>query len=218
MTTDQLYSAAQSGDLSAAIKVCAPGVSDGSWIALVLETVKRLESDWVEDRSSIGEIVNAFWVLRRVIDDLGAPRSQALSSRMTLGLGLVCAAPAELHTFGAQLLTDRLIREGWRAELLLSQSERHLCDFVSRQYVNFVGISVGSDQAMAGLLELIASLRQASLNSQLEVVLGGAAFNGDLNQYAFLGSDFIASSAEDAIVHLSKTVARSVRIEGGGNG
>lgn len=167
--------------------------------ALLLRSVETLQVSLQTRRHSPGEVAQAFGLLRR----LSATLDGSASGRTRRCGNFVLFVPAEEdHLLGPQMLADRLTAEGWDVTMITGQDPRDVLQEVSTAATCALGISVGYDRNLLGMADFILDARMESVNSKLEVLLGGGAFTAPLEQYAFLGADRIFLDAGAASRHL----------------
>jgi len=209
------FSAVRSRNVSQATEL---GKLSDNWPALAMRAINQLDTAWQEDSLSIGEIAECYWTLRRTLDELIA--SPRLTSRRSLSIGaaVVYIPSSEKHTFGPQMLVDKINRLGWDAQLWHDFDSGNLIEQLRSNHVDVLGISVGTDNRLDGLADLITDVRQYSMNPEIKTVIGGGAICGASNQYGFLGADLIAPTAEDAERFFEKGWAELKRREGRFNG
>ncbi len=189
-------SALRSRDVSGA---CALGRISGNWPALAMGAIAQLEEAWNDDTLAIGEIAETYWTLRRTLDELISTPLQMAKPSLFIGKAVIWIPKTEQHTFGPQMLVDRIERIGWDAQLWHDQTSDEVMEQLASHDTDVLGISVGTDNRLDGLADLIARVRQCAMNAGLKVLVGGSAICGASNQYRFLGADRVATSAEDAM-------------------
>ncbi len=194
---NELYTAVVTGELKVARRICETLKSRGELHSTVLGAIKRLESDWRVDRLAVHEIANAFWTTRRALDALQTSKSSPKTD--TPNKALIVVREGEEHSFGAQLLADRLERLHWDVEMQLNARDEAVLDRAANQNISVVGFSIGCDQNLLGLADMITSARIESFNPHLKVILGGSAFDDYVEQYEFLGADAVCNNGEEAL-------------------
>ena len=192
-----LYVAAVSGDIETARKVCQKLKLDNQLHAGVIKTTQRLEEDWLSDRLGIHEIASAFWTLRRILDQNQTRKPKGVQA--SLGKGLIIVRQGEEHSFGAQLLADRLESSHWEVDLILDANNDTILQQVEQSSWNALGISVGCDQNLLGLADLISEIRLRSCDKDVKVLVGGSVFQDPLKQYDFLHADAVCNDSETAM-------------------
>ena len=79
--------------------------------------IAQLDEAWQEDALSIGDIAECYWTLRRTLDTLTENPIPASKRSLSIGTAVVYIPNAEQHTFGPQMLVDKINRVGWDAQL-----------------------------------------------------------------------------------------------------
>lgn len=80
-----------------------------------------------------------------------------------------------------------------------SASVDDLADAVRSEWFDLVGFSMANDRWLAALPPVIASVREASLNREVKVIVGGRAFEMDPSRVSLVGADETAGDARDAV-------------------
>lgn len=189
-------SALRSRDVSKASEI---GQNSKNWPALAMEAIAELDLAWRDDTLSIGEIVETYWTLRRTMDELVSAPIQTTRTPLVIGKAVICTPSPEQHTFGPQLLADKVRRIGWDARLWHDCALEEVTDRLSSCRVDVLGISVGTDNRLDGLANLISEVRCLSMNPDIKILVGGSAIHGASSQYRFLGADQVTTSAEEAM-------------------
>jgi MerR family transcriptional regulator, light-induced transcriptional regulator len=91
------------------------------------------------------------------------------------------AAPSEQHTLGLYLLGEFLRRGGWDTLVEPTMPDAELVTLVESEYVELIGISVSSEDLLEAVGRLVGTLKRASRNPDLAVLLGGSI---DLAEHA----------------------------------
>lgn len=109
---------------------------------------------------------------------------------------MVAVVPGDAHTFGAQVASDMLRLRGWNVETQLAIREpSQLLARLERSWYAAVLLSVGQDESLAGLADLVAEIRLKSANSRVFVLVGGSSLVQPLAQYNFIRADLVAGTA-----------------------
>ena len=169
----------------------------------LFSTVGLLEERWQNQEITFAEAIRGLFTIREVVKNLESGRVLETGSVHFFGAGLIGVPEGEQHVFGAQIVAEKLYVDGWRTEVSVKPGLDWMIGRARREYLQFVGISVGSDESLAGLADQISALRDVSLNQSIDVVLGGAVFAYSTANFDFLGADHVARTAEDAIRFLN---------------
>lgn len=208
MTTIALTRLVKAGDLEGAYAVCLrqsavfeQGLCN-VFTQLVLPVIRALEAEWADDNADFAVITQGFWNLKRLIESLSSSESALVPTARTAGRCVIALADAEEHSFGAQILSEELRANGWDVHLYLTANRADILSQLASEHFDMLGLSVGHDAALRGLADMISDARMQSCNPALKVIVGGNIFEAPLSQYRFVGADYIARNAGDAIIFL----------------
>ena len=209
------YSALLSRDVSAASEL---GQSAGNWPELAMEAIAKLDESWQDDTLSIGIIAEAYWTLRRALDQLVDEPVNTSPQLLNFAKAVVHIPTTEQHTFGPQMLVDQIRRIGWEVRLENGLEPDALIDLVSSEKLDVLGVSIGTDSGLAGLADLLAEVREHSVNSAIAILVGGNAIDGPPKRYEFLGADWVATTTDDALVFFERGWSELKRSQGSFDG
>jgi methanogenic corrinoid protein MtbC1 len=182
------------------------GVSIGTVLLhLVAPAARQLGDDWLADLRNFAEVTLALGTLQEVVHVLGPSFATGIGDR---GSVLLVAAPSEQHTLGLHVLGEFIRRAGWTVEVESSLSRGELIDRVESERIEMLGVSVSNEQLVEPLARLVRDVKKASLNADIEVMIGGSLDLADLA--AAVGATF-CTDPTDAVRHLdahAKAVGR----------
>ncbi len=210
----RLYSAICRGDLNAAEHICqeyaqTERVSLARVIDLVLPTVYQIEWEWQSDARSYADTVYAFWNLQRLIERLEVLSRNHPSHRepaLARGRILFANAPHCRHHFGVLVASDFFRANGWDVQSLLDIDRAGLLQTLHNHAFDFLGLSIGHDGGLEGLVDLVRAARLSSCNPNLRILIGGNIFSLPRSQYDWVGADYVAISAIDAMAYCAPLV------------
>lgn len=205
------YTALHSRDV---MKAAELGQVSGNWPALAMAAIAELDQAWQNDTLSIGEVAEAYWTLRRTLEELTVSPTRTAKPSLSIGKAFVYIPRPEQHTFGPQMLVDRINRVGWDAHLLHSLDAGALMKKLNSEPVDVLGISIGTDNRLDGLADLISDAKRSSMNPDIKTLIGGNAISGTSSQYGFLGADWVATTSEDAMLFFERLWSDLRRREG----
>ncbi|MFN3889348.1 MAG: hypothetical protein ACK4MV_03045 [Beijerinckiaceae bacterium] len=175
----------------------------------LFSTIGLLENSWKGRRITFGEAIRGLFTIREVVQNLESGRTVDPSRMHFFGSGLIGVADGEQHDFGPQIVAEKLYVSGWRTEVNVRGGAHWLLERSRAEPLDFVGISVGCDESLSGLADLICELRERARNRTMNVIVGGAVFAYSTDSFGFLGADCIARTADDAISFLNARVRSS---------
>lgn len=193
----KLLTATVRNDFNAVIAVSDETADPEEWRTIAHATVERLENDWVEGRLTTEHAASAYWNLQRAIERRsnhvrsGAP-DDGKGARI-----LLATLETELHSFGVQLMADHLGEAGFHVELAIQSTGAGLLNRIATGQFDILGVSLGCDEQLVGLANLIVNTRSANMGRSPFVVVGGQVFSGPETEYSFLGADRVCTAGDD---------------------
>lgn len=167
-------------------------------VGLMAPTARHIGRLWEEDACDFVQVTTAMARLRRLVHDLETlclePQPVDPASRRVL----LATAPGETHTFGLTLAAHFLAEAGWE---VTTSVEPGLADALERlrgEWFDVVGLSLSCDVCLDRLVAAVPSLRRASRNRDLRVIVGGPAFHGRPDRVRLVGADAAVDDARDA--------------------
>lgn len=170
------------------------------YLGVITQTARKLGELWDEDRCDFAQVTIGLGRLQQVVRALsptfqteGAPRSAHADTVLLL------PAPGEQHTLGLVILAEFFRRAGWHVAGGPVSTGYDAADLVRTNCVDVAGFSVGSISRLDGLTACIRSVRRASRNRYLGVMVGGPLFLQHPELVTRVGADTTAADAPDAV-------------------
>ncbi len=166
---------------------------------LLIPTARRLGDYWEDDTVSFTDVTIGLSRLQQLVRALGRempPRDLDDGARSAYFI----PCPYEQHTFGLTLLEDSFRRTGWRTWLDSSATQAQATDAVQSDWFDVFGLSATSEASSELIASTIASVRKASRNPNLFVLVGGGLFTSQPDLVAEVGADATASTDQDALL------------------
>ncbi|NWG74647.1 MAG: cobalamin B12-binding domain-containing protein [Rubrivivax sp.] len=174
------------------------------FVELLAPTAHRLGELWTQDRCHFTDVTLALGRLQRVLREVSAGLAPA---------GAVCdvgepaegarrilllPSPGEQHTFGLVMVAELFRRAGWDVAggpwELAADAPRLVAD----DWFDVVGFSLAAEMHAEALAQCIASVRQASCNGQVGIMVGGPVFRSRPELAQQLGADLTADDGRHA--------------------
>jgi len=165
---------------------------------LITPAARLLGQHWVEDERSFAEVTVGLSVLHRLVTQLGPSFSAPLLDR---GLVLLTAAPGEQHTLGLCIVAEFFRRGGWAVQVEPKLTDDELVDLVRRERLDMLGFTVARETTLKPLGRLIRSVKKASANPELALMVGGTA---PLEAFAEKHAVYHGREVNDAVRWLSE--------------
>jgi methanogenic corrinoid protein MtbC1 len=119
---------------------------------------------------------------------------------------LLVPVPGEQHTFGLYMVAEFFRRSGWDVWSGCMPT-RELTELVGKEAFSLVGFSLSGDQRLDALASNIRSVRRASCNRGIGVLVGGPVFVGHPELVSLVGADATAQDGRQATLQAQNTLS-----------
>ena len=181
-------------------------------LELLTPVARRLGEMWDEDVHSFVEVTTGLARLQQLlrivgstVGTLGEPTHQSFRA-------LLAPSPGEQHTFGIFIVEQMFRHDGWLVEMAPELSTTELSEMVAGEWYTLLGLSMSCSRFAGKLAVTIDRVRQASLNPDLRILVGGHAFLSDPDLAAEVGADAMATDGRDAILKANALPLAPVRL------
>lgn len=170
---------------------------DALYFDLFSPAAKLLGSMWEEDLCTFTDVTVGLCRLQQLVYEF--------SDRIrpdTSGQGrtaLFALTPGDQHSFGLVLVVEFFRRAGWRTVCPQGATAAELIDMVKSESFDLIGFSMSDEKWLEPLPAVITSLRLASRNRQVRVIVGGRVFTEQPERVAQVGADETAEDAREAV-------------------
>jgi MerR family transcriptional regulator, light-induced transcriptional regulator len=162
---------------------------------LLTPAARKLGVMWEEDEADFLEVTLGLGRMQRVVRDLGRQMSADSPMSEDAGQAFLCAMPEEQHSLGLAMVAEFFVADGWGVTVGPPLGTDDVLHDVSAHWYDVVGLSAGVAERVPRVAEMIARIRQASLNADLAILVGGQAFREQPALVREVGAD---ASAPDA--------------------
>jgi len=179
---------------------------------LIEPAARHLGDLWSDDDCGEYEVTLGLCRLQTFMRDISAGSVPDLAQDPLVVL--VAPLPGEIHLLGATLGAEAVWKAGWETHVRFPSTEEALKKIVATNWFDAIDLSLSPsmqrEHRLAGMEQMIASVRRASRNPALIVVAGGRAFYDRLASNADVGADAVHRSATE----LASAVAHAERDAG----
>lgn len=205
---ERLTCLAQTSDFSTVWKEVddqrARGVPlEAVFLDLLAPVARRLGKLWEQDLLDFTGVTIALMRLQQVMREL-APAFSAQCARRPRVIPpriLVTTVPGEQHRFGVLMVAEFFRRAGWEVMADPVNNDHALRALLAESHFDLLGLSLGSHTGLDALSWTIRASRDATLNRDLGIMVGGPAFVNNPEYVARVGADLTASDARSAVTH-----------------
>jgi MerR family transcriptional regulator, light-induced transcriptional regulator len=121
---------------------------------------------------------------------------------------LLIALPGETHLLGPQMVAKFLEATGWSVSLECGRLAEENARTVAEEWIGVIGLTLSTIARLEQAARTIATVRCASRNPHVSIMVGGAAFNDDPGLVAQVGADAAGFDAPTATVLASHLLMR----------
>lgn len=98
------------------------------------------------------------------------------------------------------MLSEFFAQAGWDVCTVSNPSEAEILALCRNESFDIVGISISYELQWDAMKQLIQQIREASTNSQIGIMAGGALFNSKPELMKHCNADICTLSAADAVI------------------
>ena len=167
---------------------------------LLVPSARHLGELWEEDACDFTELTIAMGRLQRILHDISLRFGDGdgpvpEGRRILLG-----PCPGETHLFGLSVL-ERFFRDaGWIVTGTALEPSSDLAASAAAAWFDVIGLSLNCEVLLPVLGEAVRAVRDASLNRDVRILVGGSIFVGNPGYVALVGADATAPDAHRAVV------------------
>ncbi|EGJ10565.1 coenzyme B12-binding aerobic repressor [Rubrivivax benzoatilyticus JA2 = ATCC BAA-35] len=177
------------------------------YLDLLAPAARRLGEMWEQDLVMFSDVTVALGRLHRIMRGLSPSLGHDLHLPAEGRRALLLPAPGEQHTFGLSMVAEFFRQSGWEVVCELDSRSVDPVRRVRREWFDVVGVSVGVEARLDWLRDGITTMRRASRNRGLAVIVGGPVFALHPERAVELGADGTAHDAREAPALAARLVA-----------
>ncbi|HYW49202.1 MAG TPA: cobalamin-dependent protein [Gemmatimonadaceae bacterium] len=164
-------------------------------LELLTPAARTLGTMWEEDEADFLEVTLGLGRMQRMVRDLGRRVAAETPMSEDAGQAFLCGMPEEQHSLGLAMVAEFFVADGWGVTVGPPLGADDVLHEVGAHWYDVIGLSAGITERIPRITEVIRSIREASLNADLAVLVGGRAFIEHPELIARVGAD---ASAPDA--------------------
>lgn len=168
------------------------------YLDLFAPAARSLGAMWEEDICDFSTVTIALGRLQRLLRELSPAFGSEIEHPSNGRRALFVQPRDEQHSFGLSMVAEFFRREGWDVIGGVGGAVAHPAEKVREEWVDVIGLSIGSDQRLDWLRDTITAVRGASRNTCMGVLVGGPLFVARPELVQQVGADGTARSAKEA--------------------
>lgn len=170
---------------------------------LLVPAARHIGDLWMADRCSFTDVTIGVARLQQLLSEHGTtviPPSEANE----VGRILLAPAPREQHTFGLHVVAEFFRRDGWTVSTQVAPPRAEFQRIVERESFDMVGFTISNADLLEPLAEVVESIRGASRNPNLVVMIGGSPEIGLEETADVIGATAHAPDAKWAVQYMHR--------------
>jgi methanogenic corrinoid protein MtbC1 len=176
------------------------------YLGLLSATARRLGEFWEEDTVDFASVTIGLWRLQEVLRNLSAA-FQVEGPKPAHGhRALLLSTAGEQHNFGLAMLGEFLFRDGWSIAGGPGLKPAEISGLLQAEFFSIVGLSLSCESRIEALTSTIRLIRRSSINRNIVVMVGGAAFIQRPELVAAVGADATAPDARQGALEAERLV------------
>ena len=180
--------------------------AESLYLDLLAPAARRLGEMWEDDTCDFTEVTVGLWRLQNAMRELSPSFLRSANTRSNGPRVLLVPLPGEDHTFGLSMVYEFFRRAGWNAWSGPVESSADLRGLVRREWVEVIGFSLACDEKLDAVRTEIRSVRRASMNPGVAVLVGGPGFTANPRLAAEVGADGTATDGRQAVLQAQALV------------
>jgi methanogenic corrinoid protein MtbC1 len=178
------------------------------FVDLLAPAARKLGELWENDYFSFSDVTIGLSRIQQLVHEVSPGFETDLESSLGVSSALLVTMPGEQHSLGLLLVEEFFRRSGWNVWTPHNVTSSRLVAMVRQERFDMVGISVTCEVEIQRLAALIDSVRSASLNKGLLVMVGGRFINEHPELVAEVGADATDIDGTHAIGRLEELSTR----------
>lgn len=143
------------------------------YLDLVTPTARRIGRLWDTDDCTFPEVTLGLYRLQRLIHGLSGEFCANPAFRQPQHRILLAPMPGSHHTLGFYMLSQFFRRDGWSVCSTIEHEPADLVAAARADWYDVIALSVSCSTDLERLRILVSDIRQASLNPQTGIMIGG---------------------------------------------
>ncbi|TPG52896.1 cobalamin B12-binding domain-containing protein [Sphingomonas glacialis] len=178
----------------------ARGVSRETLLVdLLAPAARMLGQFWEEDRCDFVDVTMGLWRLQEVVHEIFGRATPDGHIPSLARRALFASLEGDQHSFGTVVVDELFCAHGWMTDRLAEATQPQLLERVRDTWFDLVGLTITCDCHIAPLPSIVRSIRAASCNPRICVMVGGRVFALDASRAAAVGADGTAPDARAAV-------------------
>ncbi|GJE60400.1 cobalamin B12-binding domain-containing protein [Methylobacterium trifolii] len=164
---------------------------------LLAPAARHLGALWEEDECDFMDVTTALGRLQVITRMLCTRLEQDAASPGGRRI-LLLPCPGETHMFGISIVASFFRESGWTVTTVGGHPGLDLAALVGDEWFDVIGLSLSCEVFLPAMAESVFTLRRASLNQAVRLIVGGPLFVRNPEYARFTGADACAADGKAA--------------------
>lgn len=166
---------------------------------LLSAAARHLGRMWDNDDLNFTAVTTGVYRLQEIMRSMSAAFVGTAPTRAQGARILLAPAVGGQHSFGLAMVAEHFLRAGWDVSCERAHSDDDMAALVAGSWFDIIGFSVGATDQLSCLTKTIQTVRKASRNLRIGVLVGGPVFVACPDSVSACGADATAACASSAI-------------------
>jgi len=162
------------------------------YLHMLAPAARHLGELWNDDITSFADVTLGLCRLHQILRRLGAFGSENGRECGKWRRALMAPTPGDQHRFGVAMAAEMFRRGGWDVHEVTETTSDSLASMVGDEHFDLVGVSISCETRIEALKKAIESVREATCNDRLGIVVGGCLFTERPELGKSVGADLVA--------------------------
>jgi methanogenic corrinoid protein MtbC1 len=177
------------------------------FLDLLAPVARKLGELWEEDQCTFTDVTLGLSRLHRVLHEISRRNSDGRRPSVKRR-AFFAPVPGESHTFGVSMLEEFFLHAGWETACDHTPSMASIVHVAATQSLDVIGFSVGCQELLDPLSDLIDMTRKASCNRDVAIMVGGGLFIDNRDLATRFGNATIVADSVHAVQVAEEIVSR----------
>lgn len=178
------------------------------YLDLLAPVAQRLGAMWDADLCDFTQVTVGLWRLQQIVHEHSPAFQRERPARAPGRRALLVAAPGSQHTLGLLMVGEFFRRAGWQVVGDPTVTIALAVTDAAAHHFDVIGLTVGSECHVDAVASAILTLRKASLNPAVVVMVGGPVVALRPDFVERVGADATAPDAAAAVALADRLVAQ----------
>ncbi len=147
------------------------------YLDLLAPVARKLGELWEADRCTFVDVTLGMSRLHQVLREISRSDGEGFKPSNIRRSVYLAPSPGEQHTFGLSIIGEFFLHGGWDMASDHTASGATVLETVANHSIDVIGFTLGCEERIDPLVDLIKRTRVASQNQNIAIIVGGRLFH-----------------------------------------